>query len=142
MAVNIVQNATGDMDLPGMDNAQLGFIFATTEYNASSVDKTFFVAPRAMRVKYIIGSPTVAGTDASAVTAVVGKAASTTAIGSATALHSSTYNLKGTARTNQVLTLSTTSTDLDLAAGDALTIDFTGTLTSATGTITVALAPK
>lgn len=142
MAVNIVNPATGEMDLVGMDNAQRGMVFVDMTYNASSVDASYFVAPRGYRVKYIIGRVTAAGTNGSAVTAAVKKAPSGTAIASGTALHSSTMDLKGTADTNQVLTLSTTSTDLDIAAGDAIGIDFTGTLTSATGVITVALAPK
>ena len=51
-------------------------------------------------------------------------------------------NLKGTANTNQVLTLTATSADLDLASGDALALDFTGVLTSATGAVMVGLAPR
>ena len=58
-----------------------------------------------------------------------------------TALHSSTYNLKGTADTIQALTLSTTASDLEIPAGTAIGVAFTGTLTSATGVITVTLAP-
>jgi hypothetical protein len=75
------------------------------------------------------------------VTASVVKASGTTAITSGTALHSGTYNLKGTANTVQSLTLSTTSGVTALAAGDRIGIDFTGTLTAATGVITVCLAP-
>jgi hypothetical protein len=37
--------------------------------------------------------------------------------------------------------LSTTASELVIAAGTAIGIDFTGTLTSATGVVTVALAP-
>ena len=142
MTVNLVNPATGEMEMVGMDNAERGFIIANAEYVAASVDKAFFLATRAMRVKYIVARPTVAGTDGGAVTAVVRKVPDATAITSGTALHSGTFNLKGTANTNQVLTLSTTSSDLDLAAGDALAIDFTGTLTSATGAIIVGLAPR
>lgn len=112
---------------------------ATAEWVAASVDKVFYVAPRPMKVKFIRARVTVAGTDGSAVTAVVGKVASGTAIGSGTALHSSSINLKGTADTNQSLTLSTTPATLELATGDALYIDFTGTLTNATGVVTVGL---
>lgn len=142
MAVNLLNPGTGEMDMIGIDNVDRGFVVASTEYNASSVDKTFYVAPRAMRVKFLIGRVTVAGTDASAVTAVIRKAPSGTAMASGTALHSGTYDLKGTADTNQTLTLSSTAGVLDLAAGDSLVIDFTGVLTSATGTFSVGLAPR
>lgn len=138
---NIVQNSDGSMGLAGSDGGTGGFVPVNIEYNASSVDKTSFVATRAYRVHGIAGSPTVAGTDASAVTAAIKKASGTTAIASGTALHSSTFNLKGTINTVQTLTLSTTASDLEIAAGDRIGVDFTGTLTSATGTITVMLAP-
>jgi hypothetical protein len=69
------------------------------------------------------------------------KASGTTAIASGTALHSGTYNLKGTADTVQNLTLSTTASVLAIAAGDRIGVDFAGTLTAAVGTITVTLIP-
>ena len=138
---NIVQNPDGSTGIRGTDLDDGGFVFVNIEYNASSVDKVSFVATRTMIVKGIIGRPTVAGTDAGAVTAVIKKAASATAITSGTALHSSTFNLKGTADTNQTLTLSTTPSDLIIPAGTCVGIDFTGVLTSATGVVTVCLAP-
>ena len=141
MAVNLKQNADGSMGLQGADLDQGGFVPINIAYDASSVDRVVFVATRAYTVVGITGRPTVAGTDGSAVTAVIKKAASGTAITSGTALHSSTYNLKGTANTNQALTLSTTESDLYIAAGTCIGIDFTGTLTSATGVVTVMLAP-
>ena len=139
---NIVQNADSSLGIRGTDLDEGGFVFVNIEYNASSVDKVAFVATRSMIVKAITGRPTVAGTDASAVTAVIKKAASATAITSGTALHSSTFNLKGTADTIQALTLSTTPSDLIIPAGTCIGIDFTGTLTSATGVVTVCLAPN
>lgn len=138
--IRVVQDGVA-MGLPGADGGAGPFMLQSFFYNASSVDSTFFVATRAVRVEAIIGKPTVAGTDGGAVTAVVRKVPDATAITSGTALHSSTFNLKGTAVTNQTLTLSTTASELLLAAGDALAVDFTGTLTSATGVITVALNP-
>lgn len=139
--VAIKQNADGSMGLQGTDRDDGGFLSVDIEYNASSVDKVSFVASRAYVVKAIRGRPTVAGTDAGAVTAVLKKAASGTAITAGTALHSSTYNLKGTADTVQSLTLSTTGSELEIPAGTAIGIDFTGVLTSATGVVSVVLAP-
>ena len=117
------------------------FINVNIEYVAASVDKVAFVATRAYIVKSITGRPTVAGTDGGAVTAVIKKAASATAITAGTALHSSTFNLKGTADTVQALTVSTTAADLQIPAGTAIGIDFTGTLTSATDVVTICLSP-
>lgn len=141
MGVALKQNADGSMGLQGSDRDDGGFIAITFDYDAASVDRAFFVAQRAYVVKGIIGRPQVAGTDAGAVTAIVKKAASATAITSGTALHSSTYNLKGTAATNQALTLSTTASDLEIPSGTSIGIDFTGTLTAAVGVISVLLAP-
>ena len=141
MAINIIQNDDASGGLQGTDLDQGPIIFVKSEYTASSVDKVFFVAPRRCIVKSITLRVEAAGTDAGAVSAVIKRAASGTAIGSGTALHSSSANLKGTAATNQTLTLSTTAADLDIAAGTAIGIDFTGTLTSATGVVTVALCP-
>lgn len=141
MAVNLKQNGDGSMGLQGTDLDEGGFVAVNIEYNASEVDKVAFVATRKYVVKGIIGRPTVAGTDVAAVTAVIAKAASGTAITSGTALHSGTFNLKGTANTNQTLTLSTTAANLVIPAGTCIGIDFTGTLTSATGVVTVMLAP-
>lgn len=141
MAINIRQDGDGSAGLVGVDGGTGEFVFVNIEYNASSVDKVSFVATRSYIAKSITGRPTVAGTDASAVTAVIKKAASGTAITSGTALHSSTYNLKGTADTVQALTMSTTASDLSIPAGTAIGIDFTGTLTSATGVVTVCLVP-
>lgn len=115
-------------------------VHATVEWTAASVDKVFFIAPRACRVVSITPRPTVAGTDGGAVTATIRKCASGTAIGSGTALHASGFDLKGTANTNQAVTLSPTAADLEIPAGTALAIDFTGTLTSATGCATIGLA--
>ncbi len=139
--INLKQLPDGSMGLEGSDAGNGSFCMASTEWLASSVDKTFYVAPRAMIVQAINARVEVAGTDGSAVTAVIRKVPSGTAITSGTALHSGSINLKGTAATNQALTLSTTATTVALAAGDALAIDFTGTLTSATGVVSVAMCP-
>lgn len=138
--VQIIQDGVA-MGLRGADGGAGPFIHQAAPYNASSVDMVVFVATRQMRVEAITPRVTVAGTDAGAVTAVIRKVPSGTAITSGTALHSGTFNLKGTADTNQALTLSTTATDLLLAAGDSIAIDFTGTLTSATGTVAVGMNP-
>lgn len=140
MPINIVQTPKGDMELQGGGVAGVGFIPVSIPYNASSVDMTGFVADRAYTVKSIILRVTAAGTNGSAVSVQPRKVPSGTAITSGTALTSDTGDLKGTADTNQVLTLDATA--VNLAAGDALALDFTGTLTTATGVVTFALTPR
>ena len=142
MSVDLFQRPDGSVGLVGVDGtATSGFVQASGVYTASSVDFSFFVADRAYRVIGVRGCVDVAGTDAGAVTAVVRKVASGTALTSGTAVHSGTFNLKGTAATNQILTVSTTASDLVINAGDRIAIDFTGVLTAAAGVITVNLAP-
>ena len=127
--------------LRGVDGGAGQFMRCAFAWNAASVDTVFYVATRAARVEAIMTRVTVAGTDAGAVTAVIRKVPSGTAISAGTLLHTGTINLKGTANTNQQLTLSTTATDLLLAAGDAVAINFTGVLTAATGQVTVGMNP-
>lgn len=146
MSVDIRQGVDGSLELIGDQNstrnptANAGFIAASINYNVPAADASFFVADRAYVVKGIRGVNDVIGTGG-ACTAVVRKVPTGTALASGTALHASTYNLVGTAATNQILTLSTTASDLLLAAGDRLAVDYTGTATSAIGCITVTLAP-
>jgi hypothetical protein len=139
MPVNLLQNTDGSATLGQTDDD--GLIHVSTEWIATSVDKAFFIATRPYVVKAITARPRVVGSDSGTVTAAIKKAASATAPASGTALHTGTIDLKGTADTNQALTLSTTPATLKLAAGDALCIDFTGTLTAAVGTVSVALSP-
>lgn len=103
------------------------------------IDAPFFIAPRAMRVNKITFRPVASAAGA---TAVVKKVPSGTATASGTALHSNNFTLDGTADTNQAGTLTATAAALDLAAGDGLGLDVTGTTTNATGVVTVELLPK
>ncbi len=105
------------------------------------VDRSFFSAFRRYKVVGIIGRVDVAGAGG-ACTAIIRKVPSGTALASGTALHSSTFNLVGTATNTQTLTLSVTATDLEIAVGDSLVFDITGTPTSAVGSITVVLIPN
>lgn len=146
MSVDIRQAADGGLEMIGDQNstrnptANAGWMAASINYNVPAADASFFVADRAYVVKGIRGVNDVIGTGG-ACTAVIRKVPTGTALTSGTALHSGTYNLVGTAATNQILTLSTTASDLLLAAGDRLAIDYTGTATSAIGCVTVTMTP-
>ena len=141
--VDIVQTDKGDMELAGLNARGNGFLNTNATYHPSSNATTIMlVADRAYRIKGLNGRVEVAGTDAGAVTATIFKAPSGTALSAGTALHSGTFNLKGTAATNQSLTLSTTDATLNIAAGDTIGVILTGVLTTATGGITVALTPR
>jgi hypothetical protein len=148
MSVVLKNNADGSLGLQGADLDVGPFMTGETELTSATVDKRFFIAPRRMVVQQIDYTPDVAGTDAGAVTAVVRKVPSGTAIGSGTQLTAGSFNLKGTVNTRQstdpavaTTTLSTTPSDLVLAKGDALAVDVTGTLTAVAGVFTVGLTP-
>ena len=141
MGVNLINPDDGSFGLRGVDNDAGAFIFRDAQYNASSVDQTIFVAPRALVVVGVTLRVDTAGTDGGAVTLNIRKVPSGTAIASGTALLASTLNLKGTANANQTGSLSTTAGALLIPAGTAIALDFTGTMTAATGCVTVALRP-
>ena len=146
MSVNLKQNADASGGLQGTGMGDGEFVVVTMPYSAIMNTSGAFLnilgpaMSRRMIVKSIIGVPNTAASNA--VTATVYKAASGTAIGSGTALHSGTFNLQGTAATNQTLTLSTTKSDLDVAAGSRIGMVISGAPGAAgVGTITVTLAP-
>lgn len=146
MAINLKQNADASGGLQGTGMGDGEFVVVTMPYSAIMNTSGAFLnilgpaMSRRMIVKSIIGVPNTVASNA--VTATVYKAASGTAIGSGTALHSGTFNLQGTAATNQTLTLSTTKSDLDVAAGSRIGMVISGAPGAAgVGTITVTLAP-
>lgn len=122
-----------------LDSANGQRIMANVDWAAAALSKNFFTATRYMRVRKAYCKVTVAGTDGSAVTLMLGKTPDGTPIASATSLLSAAFNLKGTAATNQVGSLSATAADLLLAPGDSLSAVITGTPTNATGSATVEL---
>jgi hypothetical protein len=146
MSVQLKQNADLSLGLQGTDLDDGAFEVITLNYSAITNTSGAFltvsgpIMNRRFVVKAISG---VVDTQASnAVTATLYKAASATALGSGTALHSGTFNLQGTAATNQALTLSTTSGVLDVAAGSRIGFVISGTPGAAgVGSITVTLAP-
>lgn len=114
--------------------------------NGSLADQCFFVADRAYTVLAIKEVHSVAGNDAGAVNLQVTKDTGTQAPGAGTDLLTNNsnagFNLKGTANTVQNGTLTSTAGALTLAAGDRLSADFAGTLTTLAGVVvTVALTP-
>lgn len=110
-------------------------------YIATSVTQAVWIAPWPCIVTHINGRPRVAGTDGSAVTFSFYKVPDKTAVASGTLLHTGTYDLKGTADTNQSIALVTNSDSLTLAKGDAIGYALTGTATNAVGTVTVTVEP-
>lgn len=141
MPCDIKQNGDGSTGVQGIGGGDGEFITLGLPYSATSVDNTLFTASRAYIVKAVIVRPDVAGTDAGAVTVAIKIAASGTAIASGTAVHTGTANLKGTVATNQVMTLSSTASDLLLPAFSSIGVDFTGVMTAAVGYVSVTLCP-
>lgn len=116
-------------------------LVVTIPYGATPIDLNSFVADRAYRVRAITHRVLVAGTGGAA-TVVVKKVASATAIASGTALMQSSFDIVGVANTNSTAaSLSATTANNAIAAGDCIGLDFTGTTTNATGVVCVFLDP-
>lgn len=110
------------------------------------VDQSFFIADRAYLVTAITEVHAVAGDDTDPVNLQVTKDTTTDAPGAGTNLLTNNtdagFDLKGTANTVQNGTLTETVASLQLAAGNRLSVDFAGVLTTLAGIqLTVALQP-
>lgn len=107
--------------------------------NGEQVDQALFIANRAWQVTAVREIHSTAGTDASAVNLQVTKDTGTNAPGAGTDLLTNNSNagfdLKGTANTVQVGTLTATVASLQLAAGDRLSVDYAGVVTALVGVV-------
>ncbi len=121
----------------GIDVGNIIEVTANCPLNADCVDQAFFIANRAYQVVGVKEVHATAGNDAGAVNLQVTKDTSTNAPGAGTDLltdnSAAGFNLKGTANTVQTGTLTGTTASLQLAAGDRLSLDFAGTVTTLAG---------
>ena len=140
MGTQIKQLPDGSTGMEGSAGGDGGFLPVSIPYSVPSGTVPMFIADRPYIVKAIRARQIAVGTGG-ACTVSFYKSSSGTAIGSGTVLHSSSYNMVGTANTSYSMTLSTTASDLVLAAGDAIGYVVTGTATSATGVFTITLNP-
>lgn len=105
--------------------------------NSACVDQAFFTADRAYQVVGVTEIHAVAGDNGGAVNLQLTKDTGTDAPGAGTDLLTNNtnagFNLKGTANTLQTGTLTATTASLQLAAGDRLSLDFAGTVTTLAG---------
>lgn len=95
-----------------------------------------FTAQTPVVVAFIGGRLEIA--QGAAATLSIVKAASGTALSGGTALHTGSFNANGTPATNQTLTLAAFAT-VALAAGDSIGVQTTGTWTTSTGSVTIAI---
>lgn len=111
------------------------------DYTAALVTQKFYTNIRPSVVVDIRGTVRVAGSGG-ACTVSIFKVPDGVAVASGTLLHTGSYNLVGTVDTQQVLTLATDITVLNMKAGDALGYVLTGTATSAVGSFQVTIEPQ
>lgn len=109
-------------------------------YISSLVTQCVWVAQYPCIVTDIRGRTRVAGSGG-ACTMQFFKVPDVTTVANGTLLHSGSFNLVGTADTNQILTMVTNPDSLTLKAGDGIGYVLTGTATSAVGTVTVSVEP-
>ena len=102
--------------------------------NAAVVDQAFFIAPEPLEVVEIHEIHTTLGTGAGDVTLQVERLQGTEAPGgNGDALLATAVDLKAANNTVQSPALTTTSANLQLAAGNRLGVDISGTTTSVAG---------
>jgi hypothetical protein len=108
---------------------------------ASSIaDQLFYIAPEPLEVVEIHEVHGTLGTDGSAVTATVKKCTGTQALtAGADLLGATKIDLKGTINTVQSPALTSTAADLQMAAGDRLSFDVTGTTTAVANMVVTVL---
>lgn len=108
---------------------------------AANTDTVFFVATRAMKVKFISEVHAAAAGGASVLQ--VTKDTGTAVPGAGTALLSTAFNLNATANTVQVGSLVGTAGVVDLVAGNRLAVDYQQAVQSTAGVaVTACLAPN
>ena len=114
--------------------------------NASLADQCIFIANDTYTVIACREVHSTAGDDGSAVNLQLTKDTGTTAPGGGTDLLTNNsnagFNLKGTANTVQVGTLTATAASKQLATGDRLSLDFAGTLTTLAGVVVTVLLER
>ena len=106
---------------------------------ADAVSQVAFIADRPYNVVSVQEAHSVVG--GSGATAQLYKASGTTAIGSGTAITTAAFSLTSTINTVQTGTLSATTANTVLAAGDRLGLVFAGTVTGVDGLVTIVLQP-
>jgi hypothetical protein len=121
-----------------------GGFAVTSELLAASVDKWAFVATRPCKLVGIREIHSVVGGASAAVrprkitdTSAPGASAGATV----KELTQAAFDCTLTINTTQTGTLSATVADLQLAAGDKIALDFSGTLTGLVGMVSIELAP-
>ena len=112
------------------------------QQNGDLADEVFWIASREYEVTAIKERHSTLGSDGSAVSLQVTKDVDGEAPGAGKNLLTTAFSLKATIDTTQSGTLTTTLADRKLSAGNALAVDFAGTLTSVAGVVvTITLKP-
>lgn len=101
--------------------------------NADLADRTFFIANRSCRIRAIQEVHATAGNDSGAVSLQITKESGTTTVGNGTSLLATAFDLKATANTVQAAALVSNADVLFVNAGDRLSVNYTGTLTTLAG---------
>lgn len=122
------------------EQAVQNYLTVTLSQASSIADQLFYIAPEPLEVLEIHEVHGTLGTDGSAVSATIKKCTGTQALtAGADLLGTTKIDLKGTINTVQSPTLTSTAADLQLAAGDRLSFDVTGTTTAVANMVVTVL---
>lgn len=124
----------------GVMSSESACKYVTHNYISTVVTQALFIATFACRIVAIVGRTRVAGSGG-ACTYSFYKCASGVAAASGTLLHTGTFNLVGTADTNQTVTLLADVDTRTFNVGDSLNVVLSGTATSAVGNVTFTFDP-
>ena len=116
-----------------VDQVKAATLVAGTAAATAANYGSFFIADAAMELIEAVERHETAGSDGGAVTLMVTKVPSGTAKGAGTDMLAAGVDLKAVADTNITGTLHGTQANLQLAAGDAVALVTTGTLTAVAG---------
>ncbi len=124
----------------GAANATSSSKFVSVNYTAAIVTQKVFIAPIALRLVSIQGATRVAGSGGASTFSFY-KSGDGVAVGSGTLLHTGSFNIAGTADTNQYLTLAANADSLLFNPGDSFGHVLAGTPTDAVGSYTATFEP-
>lgn len=103
--------------------------------NAGMVDQCVWIADQAYEVLGAFEIHATAGNDSGAVTLDITKESSGVAPTAGSSVLATTFNMKSTANTYQAASPATTQAAISIAAGDRISMNFTGTVTTLAGVV-------
>lgn len=138
IALDSLAVASADaLTVNGVIVPQAAEVSVSIPLHATKTEYNLFVARDAWQVTHIDYTPDIAQGGALTATVVKASGTATPAFGTTPMHTANAINLNGTAHTVQPISLTATTADLQLAAGDRIGLDLSGAMTTGSGLVTV-----